>query len=66
MTPLTLFHNSFISRSSGVVSFADIMKIAIILIKTIYKDSIIVKRITKKYRNAIFYAFLDIAKTAKF
>ena len=38
---------------SGIANFADISKSAIILIQTIFKDSVKVKRI-KIYQNAIF------------
>ena len=42
-----LFQNDLILRRSGVVIFADIIKIVIMFIKTITKDS----RKTKRIRN---------------
>ena len=45
MTSLPLFQNTLILRSPGVVTFADIIKIVSMFIKTITKDSRKVKRI---------------------
>ena len=45
MTSETLFQESFILRRPKVVNFAEIIKIATILIKTIFKDLIKVKKI---------------------
>ena len=47
MTSYPLFQNDLILRRSGVVIFADIIKIVIMFIKTITKDS----RKTKRIRN---------------
>ena len=46
---IAFFQNRVISRKPGVSNFLDIIKIAIILIKAISKNSIKVKRIRKKY-----------------
>ena len=45
MTSETLFQESFILRRPKVANFAEIIKIATILIKTIFKDLIKVKKI---------------------
>ena len=42
---ITFFQNTVISGRSEVANFADIIKIAIVLIKTSFKESIKVKRI---------------------
>ena len=51
MSSKTLFQNSFISRRAGVANFADIRKIAVMLVKETYKDSNKVKIIRKMYQN---------------
>ena len=45
MTSETLFQESFILRRPKVANFAEIIKIATILIKTIFKDLIKIKKI---------------------
>ena len=45
MTSLPLFQKTPILRRSGVAIFADIIKVVTIFIKTIIKDSRMVKRI---------------------
>ena len=45
MTSETLFQESFILRRPKVANFDEIIKIATILIKTIFKDLIKVKKI---------------------
>ena len=45
MTSETLFQESFFLRRPKVANFAEIIKIATILIKTIFKDLIKVKKI---------------------
>ena len=51
--------NTFISKRLGVVSLVDIIKIALLLIKPTYKESIKDKRIRKKYiKMQFFYEYL--------
>ena len=49
-----VYHFTVPLKRSEVVSFADIIKIAIILVKPTFKDSIILKRIKKMYLNITF------------
>ena len=51
--------NTFISKRLGVVSLVDIIKIALLLIKPTYKESIKDKRIRNKcIKMQFFYEFL--------
>ena len=51
--------NTFISKRLGVVSLVDIIKIALLLIKPTYKESIKDKRIRKKcIKMQFFYEFM--------
>ena len=54
---ITFFQNTFILRRPRVAIFADIIKIATMFIKTIFKNSKKVKRIINHVS-----VFLDIAK----
>ena len=45
---------TFISRRPRVTTFADIIKIVTMFVKTIFKDSKNVKRIKIMYQNAIY------------
>ena len=58
MTSKTLFQNSLILRRAGVANFADISKIAVILVKETCKDSNKVKIIRKMYQNVTRYCAL--------
>ena len=65
--PWFLFENTFITKSPGVVNFAGIMKIAIMLINTTFKDLTKVKRIRKKcIKMKFLFVFLDLTKIANF
>ena len=57
MTSQSLFQNAFILRKAGVTNFNDIIKIAIMLIKTTFKGSIKHKRIRKKILNRSFIRY---------
>ena len=57
MISLSFFKNVFVFRGSGAADFADIIKIAIILIKTNFKDSIKVKIL---YQNAFFFLYFTL------
>ena len=59
MTSWTDLFHDFILRRPGVTSFPDIMKVAIMLINTISKDSIIFKSCIK--RNLSFYFSIEQA-----
>ena len=51
--------NTFISKRLGVVSLVDVIKIALLLIKPTYKESLKDKRIRKKcIKIQFFYEFL--------
>ena len=52
-----LFQNDLILRRSGVVIFADIIKIVIMFIKTITKDSRKTKRIGNYLSNSNLYVY---------
>ena len=54
MTPYLLFQNTFIWRRPRVAIFADIIKFVILRIKTIFKDSKILKELEIMYQNAIY------------
>ena len=57
----TLFRNTFISKRPGVSSFADIIKITIMLIKEILMKGLMkVKRITKTLFKHNFYLYILI------
>ena len=58
MTSYLLFQNTFFLRGSGVVIFADIIKIVTMLIKAITKDLRKVKRIrnyVSKYNLYVYF-----------
>ena len=57
MTSYPLFQNDLILRRSGVVIFADIIKIVIMFIKTITKDSRKTKRIGNYLSNSNLYVY---------
>ena len=53
----SLFQNTLILRRSGVVVFADIIKIVTMFIKTITKDSKKVKRIRNYVSKSNLYVY---------
>ena len=58
MTSESLFQNAFILRMPRVVTFAEIIKIATMFIKTTFKDSENVKRIRNyelKYNLDLYF-----------
>ena len=58
MTSYSLFQNTFFLRRSGVVIFADIIKIATMFIKAITKDLRKIKRIrnyVSKYNLYVYF-----------
>ena len=54
MTSYQKLRITLIPRRPGVTNSADIIKIEIMLIKAIFKDSIKFKRIKKMYKNVVF------------
>ena len=68
---MTSFQNAFILKRAGVANFADIIKIAIMLIKTTFKNS---KELVKNFKRArkkciktkLLFVFPEITKTANF
>ena len=68
MTSLPLFQNIVILKRPRVAIFDDIIKIVNIFIKTIFKESKEVKRISKKLciKMESTTVFLDVAKFTDF
>ena len=66
MTPYLLFQNTFIWRRPRVAIFADIIKFVILRIKTIFKDSKILKELEIMYQNAIYICIFWYSKVCWF
>ena len=66
MTLSSLFKSTFILRRPGVAIFANIIKIVIMFIKTICRDSSKVKRVIDFLSNGFIFVSLDLAKFTDF
>ena len=58
----TFFQNTVILKRPGVANFADIIKVAIILVKITLKNSIKVKRVTDYTLKYNFYLYYPVWK----
>ena len=66
MTSLTLFQKTFIFRRPSLANFADIIKIAIMFIKTTFKDSKKGKRIRNYSLKCSLYLYFWYNKNFRF
>ena len=63
---ITFVLNTFLSKRPGLASFADIINIAIMLIKIAYKDSTKIKRTRKNVSKCIFSCISQYNKIDNF